>query len=378
MEKLEVAVESHLVSDVPIGLTLSGGLDSSILAALISKKLKKDGNTDSFHAYTIGYGLESDEVPFAKLVCDKFKINHHVKIIDPLSALEDLPSIIWHLEEPLSNVTAITAYQWAKFMSVDLKVALIGEGADEVFGGYPQHRLFSGIIGATPFPVSKWVYRHAFLQAPLGFLGDLFAGGKEVRERIDDVYHQNYLESFKRRESSLKSVLGFDLEYQLPNNQLLRIDRMTMAHSLEARVPFLDHHLVESVWNWPDCWKINGSTQKYILRKAFAKILPKEILNRPKVGRKGTQSISSIVLSGLEKPLRTIIEEKKFKGLELFDVSVLRDVLDRKRNVSLILGDRSRAKLLYTVFMFLLWHRIYIESNSAKFEKIPLSAFLRI
>jgi asparagine synthase (glutamine-hydrolysing) len=372
-EKVKSSVRSHLLSDVPVGLTLSGGLDSSIIAAVLAELRKEIGGNEKIQAYTVGFGLLTDETPYAEMICKMHGIDIQKRSVDPESAIEELPAIIWHLEEPSTNVTAITAYQWAKAIASDRKVTLVGEGADELFGGYPQYKMFVPPFSILPMEVSAKLYRYMFLQPPLGIINKLVGHLPDSENEIETVYYEDYLGAYKKRNSSLESVLEFDSKYQLPNNQLNRVDKMSMAHSLEARVPFLDNDLFDLVWRLPDKLKINGSIQKYILREAFKGKLPREIYKRPKIGKKGSQSLFPIVKNiAIDKYLKNMISSGRFKGTAYFSRATLNALMEGRLGNYPVVGDRIRLKLLYSVFMFLLWHQIFIDNPKQDYRQVSL------
>lgn len=370
-EAIFQAVRSHLVSDVPVGLTLSGGLDSSIIALLMT-----DGHNEEprppVHAYTVGYGDATDEVPFAQMVTRSLRLTAHEKVFRAEEAMTELPAIVWYLEEPLSNITALTAYLWAKFMSEDLKVTLVGEGADEIMGGYFQYRIFSQPIPLMPTFLGSRLFRYGCLQPPLSLVTNLFGGNRDVASEVRHVYHEEYLKCFcSGEEGGLRSAMRFDIEHELPNNQLLRVDRMSMAHSLEARVPYLCHHLVEQTWAYPMKWKIMGSVQKYLLRKAFEDRLDPEIVRRPKIGHKGSQAIFPILFrAGLFTHMEHILQNSK-TSQEWFDPRVIRDLLAGRSGVFPVVGSRIRDKLLYTLFLFVIWHSLFVEKKVTSKDALP-------
>lgn len=370
-ETLVQVVKDHMVSDVPVGLTLSGGLDSSILAAIISMQENNNNGYRRLHAYTVGFGRQSDELPYARLVSSRFPINAHEHVCNPRDAIDELSAVIWHLEEPLSNITAITAYQWAKFIARDLKVTLVGEGSDELFAGYLQYRLFGGFSGLVPSKVSQRLFRYACLQPPLGLIIRLLGGAKDVRDEAMHVYHDEYLGAFDGS-SGLRGAMMFDMEHELSNNQLLRVDRMSMAHSLEARVPYLDHRLVEMIWGWPDKLKINGKTQKYILRNAYRDVLPESVINRPKVGVGGSQPIFPILFQdGLKELLTRVLTNRKFPAVDWFDPKIINGILQGRMGIYPVLGSRIRDKLLYALLVFVIWHRLFVERKIMKRSSVP-------
>ena len=369
-EHINRSVEEHLVSDVPVALTLSGGLDSSILALAMGKAMH--GHGEKIHAYTIGYGNKNDELPFARLLAKRLSdvpVSFHERIVNPEEAIQDIPQIIWHLEEPLSNITAITAYQWAKFLSEKHKVTLVGEGADEVFGGYLYYRLFSGALRMIPRKMQVPLYRFMFLQPSLSLISDLFGGNKKIIDELRHVYHNDLFKIINKETEPFRGILRFDMELELSNNQLLRIDKLTMAHSLEARVPYLDHRLVELAWSWPEKWKIKATEQKYILKKAFQNKLPAEIIKRPKTGKGGSQPIFPIMFSsGLEKKIITAIIAREQVLKEYFNMSVIQNLIQKKSGIYPISGSRIRDKLLYFLYLFLIWHDLFIENRGREYS----------
>ena len=357
-------VEEHRISDVPLGLTLSGGLDSSILAHLMAN------GPGRLEAFTLGFGHASDEIPFARQVSANLPLDHHESLRDPAGAIQNLPRIAWHLEEPLSNVTAITAYNWAEFVASHTKVALIGEGADEIMAGYFQYRLFRGPAAVMPHALSRRLFRFATLQPPLRLIKALCATLPQAAAELDEIFHHDYLGRFGREGGGLNGALLFDLEYELSNNQLLRVDRMTMAHGLEARVPFLDHRLVEFCWGLPASLKIRGRNQKYLLREAFRDVLPPAVIARPKIGPGGSQALFPILMeAGLNTHFRRFL--LKAPALEIFDTGLIEALIEGRRGVYPVLGSRVRDKLLFALFMYALWHRVVVEQSFDHATDLP-------
>lgn len=351
------AVLTHMTSDVPVGLTLSGGLDSSLLATIMGNTLPP---APPPHAYAIGWGHESDEIPFAELAAARAGLPLHTRRLDPVEALDQLPAILWHLEEPLSNVTSLISWGWAGFQAEHLKVTLVGEGADELFAGYPQYRLFSGAGRILPSALRSRMYSHAFLQPSPGLVTALLGGGHDVREEVASVYHDEFARPLSRGRG-LKTILGFDLSWELSNNQLMRVDRTSMAHSLEARVPYLDHGLVELAWALPDRLKIHGRNQKAVLRRAAEGSVPDAVLKRPKIGRNGSQGLFPILAAAGLMDMARLALRGRSRALELFDGRVIADLLDGRSGIYPILGSRVRDKLLLALLFYVLWYEQFFE-----------------
>ena len=265
---LEESVNLRLVSDVPLGVLLSGGLDSSSITALISSSGVK-----SIKTFSAGFGEESDEFKYARIVSGEFNAEHREFIVRPDNLSLMLKKIIWHMDEPIADGGAFATYMISEVVKEYVKVILVGEGADELFAGYSWHRLAGAGFALVPGAIKNRAY----------FYLNTFYRGKKNQP---DIYH-GFEERFNLkgvRRDFLSRMMFFELENLLPNCLLMKVDKMTMAHSLEARAPFLDHKLIEFAAALPAGFKIRGCTNKYILRKFMEKKLPPEIVNRKKRG----------------------------------------------------------------------------------------------
>ena len=265
---LEESVRLRLVSDVPLGVLLSGGLDSSSITALISR-----GGVKSIRTFSAGFGEESDELKYARIVSREFNTEHREFIVRPDNLALTLKKIVWHMDEPIADGGAFATYMIAEAVKQYVKVILVGEGADELFAGYSWHRLADPGFAFVPQALKSRAY----------FYLNTFYRGKKNHP---DIYH-GFEERFNLkgvRRDFLSRMMFFELENLLPNCLLMKVDKMTMAHSLEARAPFLDHKLIEFAAALPAGFKIRGCTNKYILRKFMEKKLPPEIVNRKKRG----------------------------------------------------------------------------------------------
>ena len=265
---LEESVRLRLVSDVPLGVLLSGGLDSSSITALISR-----GGVKSIRTFSAGFGEESDELKYARIVSREFNTEHREFIVRPDNLALTLKKIVWHMDEPIADGGAFATYMIAEVIKQYVKVILVGEGADELFAGYSWHRLAGPGFAFVPQALKSRAY----------FYLNTFYRGKKNHP---DIYH-GFEERFNLkgvRRDFLSRMMFFELENLLPNCLLMKVDKMTMAHSLEARAPFLDHKLIEFAAALPAGFKIRGCTNKYILRKFMEKKLPPEIVNRKKRG----------------------------------------------------------------------------------------------
>lgn len=315
---LETSVKRRLVADVPLGSFLSGGMDSSVVTA-IAKKHKED-----LHTFSIGFPDEKffDETHYAKLVAKHLNTKHTVFALTNNDLYAHLNSILDYLDEPFADSSAIAVYILSKETRKHATVALSGDGADELLGGYNKHAAFNRIINRgwkENIVASLQPLWQSFPQSRNGTLSNKarqlnrFAEGMKLSSK--DRYWQwagyaNKDETLKmlhpdlrinmwlkefvpRKKNILKDVpdkedmndiLFTDMNLVLPNDMLTKVDMMSMANGLEVRVPFLDYELVNFVFSLPAEFKINGSIRKRILQDAFRDMLPRQLYNRPKKG----------------------------------------------------------------------------------------------
>ncbi len=317
-ELLESSVRSQLISDVPIGVMLSGGLDSSTLAVLMSR-LRGDSQ---FHTFSIGFDEKSfDESSSARVVADKIGTIHHHVPVKPRLVADNLEKQSYFIDEPYADGSGIPTYLLSREAKNYVTVLLSGEGGDEVFAGYETYLAYKirKIYRRTPgfarkllgqlsrllpvsheklsldfkfkrfvrgaehdVPVSHFKWREVFSPEEKE---KLFENGPELRERFGDsdrFFTQHYARNSGGDE--LNTLLNIDCTYHLPDDLMIKNDRMTMAHSLEARVPFTDLHLFEYLAGLRGSWKLRRFTLKYLLKKAMKPYLPEEILRKKKIG----------------------------------------------------------------------------------------------
>lgn len=300
---LDESVKLRMAADVPFGAFLSGGIDSSAIVALMSKY-----NTKKVKTFSIGFKEgEYSELGYAAVIAKQFETDHRELVVSQDDLMDLLPEVIRYRDAPVCEPSDIPIYMLAKEASKTVKMILTGEGSDEILGGYPKHSFerlvspFQSIPGllrdmlimplanALPyrFRRAKTAVRNIniedYNERMPGWFGALSA---DQAEKLIKLPAQDPLLQLQRSNcgSSLHDILLFDQQSWLPDNLLERGDRMTMAASIEARMPFMDVELAKYVATLPDKYRIRGLTNKWILRKAMEAVLPKEILNRPKVG----------------------------------------------------------------------------------------------
>lgn len=341
-EILKKSVEMRLMSDVPLGVLLSGGLDSSSIVGLMSQMMERPVKT-----FSVGFGQSDDELGYAKLVADHFTTDHQELIVKPKDLVEVLEKIVWHMDEPLADGGTIATYLVAEQVKGHVKVILVGEGGDELFGGYSWHNL------ATPF----FKFIPEAMRLRIYFYLTTFYRRKKTQNK--DMYREfkDMFQKTNKNQDLLLRMTSFEIANLLPNSILMKVDKMTMAHSLEARVPFLDHELVEYSTVIPSRYKIRKFTGKYILRQAMRGLLPDEIVKRPKHGflvplggwlKNELKEYAQELLLSPQSHARKFFSEKKMKSL----------FIKRSR-----LKDIENTTLLWRLLIFEIWYCIYIKGQ---------------
>jgi len=383
-EKLREASVSRLVSDVPLGVFLSGGIDSSTLVAMMSEL--SPGNVNSF---SVSFPQRTfDEGEYAAYVARHFNTQHHVLTADDRTMRGALLTLIDHLDEPMADPAIIPTYLLSCFARQHIKVALSGEGADELFGGYPTY------LGARTaeyyLRLPEFLRRQVFdrVRELLPVTSDAVPKGLFLRrflthaEKDPAVRHHSWFGMFSAEELEqlytpqwagaqppisvifnplfrvlegarfdevLAEMLYLDFRMYLEDNLLVKVDRASMACSLEMRTPFLDHRLIEFAAGLPTNLKVRGFKGKYILKKAVEKWLPHKIVYRQKRGF--TVPIASWLRSELRPLVAETLEEGKLKRQGLFDTAYVQQMFQEH-----VAGKADHRKALWTLLCFQLWY----------------------
>jgi asparagine synthase (glutamine-hydrolysing) len=391
---LRDSIRKRMMSDVPFGVFLSGGVDSSANVALMSELMSQPVRT-----YTVGFedSDELNELESAQAVAKRFATDHHEVIIGQQEMQEFLPELIFHQDEPLADPVCVPLYYVSKLArDTGTIVVQVGEGADEIFAGYDWFRKYvrinelfwqqadklplslrhSLVAIAKPLMEASLNKRTAIeLARRLGAGEPLFWGGAivfdedfkrrllshEMSARLDGLSSYNAVKShldhvaLLRPDSDFAARMSYlELKLRLPELLLMRVDKITMATSVEARVPFLDHHLVEYAMSLPVDLKIKGSSGKHILKQALEKVLPADLLYRPKRGfgapiREWFRGASGEMLSGL-------IMNSSIRRRELFDYAFIARLLDEHRR-----GTRDWSFHLWALLNVSLWYDRWID-----------------
>ena len=336
---LEESVRLRLVSDVPLGVLLSGGLDSSSITALISRIGVK-----SIRTFSAGFGEENDEFKYARTVSREFNTEHREFVVRPDNLALTLKKIVWHMDEPIADGGAFATYMIAEVVKQYVKVILVGEGADELFAGYSWHRLAGPGFAFVPEALKSRAY----------FYLNTFYRRKNKQPDIYKEFKRHFNPGVCRKDF-LSRMMFFELENLLPDCLLMKVDKMTMAHSLEARAPFLDHKLVEWAAALPGEQKIRKSANKYILRKFMEDKLPAEIVNRKKRGF--LVPITKWLNGGLKKYAEDILLRKDSFSACSLGLERIRPLFVPQRG----LWELENKIRLWRLLVFELWFNLNIK-----------------
>lgn len=367
-ETIENSVEYHQISDVEVGGFLSSGVDSSYIIS-VAKPQK---------TYTVGFAKDGfDETSYAKDLSDILEITNKSKLISTDEFFDILPEVQFHSDEPHANLSAVPLYYLAQLAAKDVKVVLSGEGADELFGGYITYtestlakaykKLPQGLRNVALKVAQKLPKVHGvnfFIRNAKNiedsYIGQAFIMGNEEANSIltdkykTDMRYQDitkpYFDKVKDKDNVIKKMY-LDMNLWLPNDILLKADKMTMAHSLELRVPYLDKVLFNVARTLNSKQLINGETTKYAFRNCAFKKIPEEWAKRPKLGFL-VPFVSWIKEEKYYKIVREFFNEEFVS--EFFNRKMLLDMLDNHYN-----NQGNYGRKIYTIYSFLIWYKEY-------------------
>ena len=364
LDLLDDAVRMRMVADVPFGAFLSGGLDSSAIVALMARHAS--GRVKTF---SVGFAeARYSELNYARVVAKAFDTDHHEVQVSQADIVEQLPALVRFRDAPLSEPSDVPVYLLARAAQREVKMVLTGEGADEMLGGYPKHvfeRFSAGYLRlparlrdsalrplaqALPFDFQRAKTAVAsmgladfsqrmprwFGALGLSQVGQLLAPGAWKPANLAE--HLPVLHAAAGN-SALRSILHFDQTHWLPDNLLERGDRMTMAASIEARMPFMDHRLLALVSALPDHCRVRGIQTKWILREAMKQLVPGPILTRRKVGFRVPvnewfrSSMKSFVMDALASPMSRV---RRYFDAECLDALLVQHMSGRQNHEKLI------------------------------------------
>jgi asparagine synthase (glutamine-hydrolysing) len=382
---LRDSVNIHMRSDVPVGSFLSGGIDSTAIVALAREV------NPNIKTFTVGFEREGfSEIDVAKQSAELLQVDNIHRIVSPQQFMDELPKIVWHLDDPVADPALVPLYFIAEEARKHVTVVLSGEGSDELFGGYRIYHEPDSIRPITDLPnwiksslkavanvMPEGVKGKSLLQRGATSIEDRYIGNAKMfseaeKKHLLKVYNENidYHQVTKPLYEAVKDyhdinkMQYIDMHTWLRGDILVKADKMTMAHSLELRVPFLDVKVFEAAAKLDPSVKVTKQTTKYILREAMKGIVPDAIFNRPKLG--------------FPVPIRHWLKNEMFDwAMEIIESSGTEEYIDKAYVINLLEAHRSGrgdySRKIWTVLIFMIWHQIYIEKkydfNSIKDQK---------
>jgi asparagine synthase (glutamine-hydrolysing) len=399
-ETFRDAVRSHLMADVPLGMFLSGGIDSSAIAAMMSEMVREPIKT-----FSVAFAeREANELNYARMVSQAFKTDHHEVIVRADEFFNAIPKLIWHEDEPLAHDSSVPLFFVSQLAAQHVKVVLTGEGSDELMAGYHRYHktVYNLSLGERYYDWTSSGVRRLIQRGIRQSLNGSRIGNKLERTflflpaDIESLYFENFAvfsDSLQQSmltpgarerigdlnpyewicdeletadtETLLDQLLYADLKTYL-HELLMRQDQMSMASSLESRVPFLDHALVEYTGRLPERMKLRGTTTKYVLRRSMEGILPEPILKRRKMG------FPVPLGAWFRGEFRSIVDD-----YVLSERALERDFFDRKFLTSLVgehqSGMKDHSERLWSLVNLEIWLRQFIDGEELTAEPLANS-----
>lgn len=375
---LSTAVNRCLVADVPVGAYLSGGLDSSLIVALVSRSRP----AQPVQTFSAGFGdPRFDELPYARRVSQAFGTTHHEVKVSAEDFLSLWEPLTWHRDGPISEASDVAVYRLAQLAGGHVKVVLSGEGSDELFAGYPKHR-FAGLTsaaGLVPHGLRRRLLSAVERALPVGLSRPRIAA-RALTERTGaermEAWFAPFLtperaallggadghDRFERwpRTDALSRMLAADIMGWLPDNLLERGDRMSMAASVELRPPFLDVGVVDLAFSLPARMKVRSGTGKWVVRQLAQQLLPPDIVNRPKAGFR--VPLDAWFRTGLRDIARDRLTSRDSLVAELFDRRLVQKLLHDHES-----GRRNEELRIWTLLSLEVWNTVCRRQTAAKF-----------
>ena len=395
-QHVQRAVEERMMADVPLGALLSGGVDSSIVVGTMSQLTSQPVKT-----FAVGFDVPGySELPYARIVAEHFGTEHHELLVKCSDLSDYWPLLTWHRDEPVSESSDLGVYLISRLARQHVKVVLSGEGGDELFAGYPKYivdwlaryyhllptpirdQVITPLLGHLPYSMRKLKLAANSLSQPapqrwLNWFGIFNGQLKEnllstsTKASIDLDSSRTFLRWLEKnpQRDNLSSMLYLDTKIWLPDNLLMKSDKMTMAASLEARIPLLDYKLIEYAASIPSNVKIKPFQAKYLFKRAYSDFLPEPILTRKKMGfnvptgiwfREGQRNLVTQLL---------LSEQARSRGY-LNDAFVARLVRDHLE------GRTNYQSQLFILASLELWFRIFIDSPHLEFPHLSTEELL--
>ena len=378
---LDEAVRMRLVSDVPFGAFLSGGLDSSIVAALMARHM-----TSPVKTFTIGFHEDAfNEIPDARLVAHHIGAEHHELIVTP-DAVGMLQELAWYFDEPFGDSSSIPTFLVSRLAAGHVKMVLSGDGGDEAFAGYSRYQKYMRLNRMARLSLGTARQGLALAGALAG--NALGTRLRRIADRMALPYPERYLSGvavstvadispilspdlasldpyaqirghFMRSDidDEMEQILSGDIDTYLVDDILVKVDRMTMANSIEARAPLLDHVLLEFCARLPFHLKNNGTVGKYLLKKAARELLPDACLQKRKQGF--AIPLAAWFRTDFKSLMQDILSSQSFRERGIFNVAGVRACFDRHLS-----GQRDFSELLWLVLTYEMWARAFVDGRA--------------
>lgn len=397
-EVLDESIQMHMVSDVPVGFLLSGGVDSTAMLSLASGKTEHRSSS-----FTLGFSAPGivDERPYARLAADWCGSDHHEMTISAREFADFLPRFSWHMEEPVCEPQAVALYYVSKLASQYVKVLISGEGGDEAFAGYSIYRnllwlerikaLFGPMNGPLSGAIGKINSAHPShrlakygpllrLSFPDYYYSRISSPTIYFNSRKTELYTNDFMRYASHSFSTapvlqrlkaagirgrVNQMLYADTVSSLPDDLLLKADKMTMANSVELRVPFLDHRFLELAASLPENMKVRGFATKYLAKRALRTRIPPEILRRKKMGF--PVPYDSWMRNELKDWVSDILLDRQSINRGYFKRSSIEYLLKTDRQ------HHSHPKEILSLVALELWHRSFIDTPTARLADSPSS-----
>lgn len=391
-EEILEALRLHMVSDVPVGAFLSGGMDSTLVVSMLMKHI----NQEPIDTFTMGlpYG-NYNEAPFAKMVADRYGTRHHEEILTP-SLTETLPDLVDHLDEP-SDPLSVCTYLIARTARKKVKVVLGGDGGDELFGGYDRYYgyKYAGYYAYIPGFIRrygigallnmmpdggwykskahqlKWLHTLSFMNGAKRYSRSLsyFYFGPDWRSRLYGSTMLRAVSNFEPEEAIWKPfddakatdpidrMLNADSFVRLPDHPVMISDRMTMANSLEVRSPLMDHKVAEFAARLPMRMKVRGRSLRYIQKRLLERYLPKDVLERPKQGF--SSALPYMLADEYRKLFNVFLRESQLAQDDYLQQATIKGLVDEHLS-----GKRDNGNRLWLLLNSEVWYRMHIKGQS--------------
>jgi asparagine synthase (glutamine-hydrolysing) len=386
---LAEAVELHMIADVPVGILLSGGVDSTAVLSCAAERTDKQIST-----FTVGFSDAgfADERPYARLASEAFGSRHHEMTITAEDFIEFLPKYVWHMEEPVCEPPAVALYYVSKLARNHVKVLLSGEGGDEAFAGYDNYRNMAWLERLKQI----WPAGNGAASWGLSRLNSLVHSGKVAKytplvnatfpnyyysrtstpyryagNGIGELYSTDFVKSIDKEftiepvrrlfskienQGVLDQMLYIDTKTWLPDDLLIKADKMTMANSLELRVPLLDHRLLEFAASLPASFKLKGFALKYIWKRALSKRVPTSILKRKKAGFPVPYEFW--LRNNFKDQVRDILTDRKTIERGYFKKSAIEKLISANSD------SGTYSKEVFSLVALELWHRLFFDGEA--------------